>query len=234
MQDVTRKGKTTPSPKNESLVPVKEDPKKEAADQKTARIAGAVALVAAEFQVTVSEVHGIINVELGYQYAQDNNLELFATLKHGYQRCVTVGGLLRTMATNLGAAYEAGLVSHENWIAVYDEAIQQAADPLDAMTKHYQELIKQSKGSSSKPKKGLTETQKDRLQGSAFKVDTAEMKASRQRAKETRENKARQMKVAAARKKAAGGVDAAAKRQLSDDDDDDDDEDDISIGDMRM
>lgn len=245
MEDITSKGKTpspkkkTASSKKESPVAAKEssktslvavkDPKKIAADQKNARIAGVVTLVAAEFQVTVSEVQKTINVELGYEHAKENNLELFDTLKNGYKRCVTVTDLVRTVAKNLGADYNADLVNCTNWIAVYDEARQQSADPLTAMTKHFQGL--QSKESSTKPKRGLTLMQQDRLERSAFNVDTAEMKANRQRTKETRENKAREKKVAAARNKAAGEVDAAAVKQLGSDDDDDDD---LSIGDMML
>jgi len=123
MEDITSKGKTaspkkkTASSKKESPVAAKEspktslvavkDPKKVAADQKNARIAGAVTFVAAEFQVTVSEVQKTINVEHGYKYAKENNFELFDTLKNGYQRCVTVTDLVRTLVKNLGTGYNA-------------------------------------------------------------------------------------------------------------------------------
>jgi len=88
MEDVTSKRKTL-SPKkktpteNSPVAAHMKDPQKEAADQKNGRATGVVALVAAEFQVTVSEVQKTISVKLGYKYAHDNNLELFDTLKTG-------------------------------------------------------------------------------------------------------------------------------------------------------
>jgi len=216
-----------PSPAK-SLVPVK-DPAKEAADQMNARIAGAVALVAADCQVSVTDVHNTISVELGYKFAQANHLDIVDTLKRGFQRCVAVTELVRNLAQNVGADYSS-IEKCADWVAVYDAALQQSNDPLTAMTEHYQAMRKPEQG-AIKPRRSTTEMEQHRL--SAFKINPEDLKASRDRAKQSRENKAREKKVQAARDKGAGTVDAAAKKQLaSDDDDDDDDDDDVSIGDM--
>ena len=216
--------KTPPkSPVAKSPVPIK-DPEKEAQDQIKVRIAGAVALVAAEYSVSVAEVQSRISVELGYKFAQENNVDLFETLKNGYGRCVTITRLVHTLAKNVGVDFNS-LVQMTDWLKVYDGSMGKSLDPLTEMTKYFQKLNKQEGG---KPKRTLTEKQEERL--SAFKIDPDELKASRDQAKQKRENKARERKVDQARKKGAKTVDDAAEKQLDSDEDDDDD--DISISDM--
>ena len=150
---------TSPSPaKNatkNSPTPLK-DPQQEAADQLNARITGAVALVAAAYRVPASVVHKTINVQMGYQCAQENNQDLVVALKIGYERIATVTKLLRTVAENLGAEY-ASIANMTDWIAVYDVALQSSLDPVAEMTKCYHGMKKQDQlVGTSKPKRSLT------------------------------------------------------------------------------
>ena len=216
-----------PSPAK-NPVPVK-DPAKEAADQMNARIAGAVALVAADCQVSVTDVHNTISVELGYKFAQDNHLDIVETLKRGFQRCVAVTELVRNLAQKVGVDYSS-VEKCADWVAVYDAALQRSMDPLTAMTDHFQAVNRQEQG-TNKPRPSMTEMEQHRL--SAFKINPEDLKASRDRAKQSRENKAREKKVQAAREKGSGTVDAAAKKQLASHDDEDDEDDDVSISDMH-
>ena len=225
----------SPSPAKNSTenspTPLK-DPQQEAADQLNASITVAVALVAAAYRVPASVVHKTINVQMGYQYAQENNQDLVVTLKIGYERIVTVTKFLKTVAENLGVEY-ASIASMTDWVAVCDVAVQSSLDPVDEMMKCYHGMKKQDQlVGTSKPKRSLTEKQQGRLVGSAFRMDPDALKANREEIQKSRESKAREKKVKAARAKGSSVVDKAARKLGDDDDDDDDDE--ISISDMRV
>jgi len=212
-----------PSPAKSS-VPVK-DPVKEVAGQMNARIAGAVALVAADCQVSETDVHNTISVELGCKFAQDNQFDLVETLRNGFQRCVAVTELVRNLAQKVGVDYSRA-EKCADWVSVYDAALRRLMGPLTAMTDHFQAVNKQEQG-TNKPRPSMTEMEQHRL--SAFKINPEDLKASRNRAKQSCENKAREKKVQAAREKSADTVDAAAQKRLALDNDDDDDDDDVSI-----
>ena len=83
------------SPPKSSPTPAKESPKsaaksspkqpkkdsnQDAQDQMNARISGVVALVAAEFHISVKDVHNTISVDEGVKYALAHNLDIFETL----------------------------------------------------------------------------------------------------------------------------------------------------------
>jgi len=162
-----------PSPAKSS-VPMK-DPAKEVAGQMNARTAGAVALVAADCQVSVTDVHNTISVELGYKFAQDKQLDLVETLRSGFQRCVAVTKLVRNLAQKVGVDCSR-VEKCADWVSVCNATLQRSMDPLTAMTDHFQAVNRQEQG-TNKPRPSMTEMEQHRL--SAFKINPQDLKASR-------------------------------------------------------
>jgi len=140
-----------------------------------------VALVAADCQVSVTDVHNTISVKLGHKFAQDNQLDLVEMLRSRFQRC-----LVRNLAQKVGADYSR-VEKCADWVSVCDAALRQSMDPLTAMTDHFQAVNKQEQG-TNKPRPSMTDVEQHHLSG--FKINPEDLKASRDRAKQSRENKA--------------------------------------------
>jgi len=194
-----------------------EETKEEATqDQIKARIAGAVALVAAEFHVSVQQVTNAISVEEGYKFAVENNVDLFAALKTGYARCMAIAHLIQELAVIVKVDFDP-LFQFTDWYKVYDDALAKKVDPLTAMKEYF---TANAKRPQTEPKAKIDPQR-------AFRNDLEEQRKKqfkpgttnqeRRDAQKRKQDKAREDAV---RKKREQKVDSAADDQLGSDFDD--------------
>jgi len=197
-------------------------PAEEAKAQIQARISGAVALVAAEFQVSVQEVSRRISVVEGYQFSVEKKLDLFEALKIGYARAVTVQQLVDKLCNLVGVDFDP-LYHFTDWYKVYDAALAKNVDPLTAMKEHFEVNAKTESKPRSDPKPFRNQTEEERKK--MFKPGA---KPTRSDVQKLKQDKARENKVKKARE---AKIDKDVTEQFGSGDDDDDDGD-VSVADM--
>lgn len=214
--------------KDETKKEKEEDEKEDVSqEQVRVRIAGAVALVAAEFNVSVQQVSNLILVEEGYKFAVENNVDLFEALKTGYVRAVVINQLVDKLHKIVGVDFEP-LFHFTDWYKIYDDAAAKGVDPLTAMKEHFTANAKLTEPKPRLDPKRAFRNFAAEERKKLFKPGGA--KQTRRDVQKSKQDKAREEAVRKAREIEAK-VDKEAAAQLSDNDGGDDDGD-VSIGDM--